>query len=939
MQTIAIVVGISHYKDRSYKPVAGARADADRFASALMSWGLPKEHIYLLTDEKATKTNIVKVFYDCQPFFDTDAKLIFYFAGHGIRENYLNQAIEESFLVCNDTQSENFPSTGFRLVELMQLLHILKPSQAFLFIDACKMKLNQIDNFFNDKEILSTYNSKGLFCMFSSGIHNSYEDVKIPHGYFTSALLKAFGEYRQDAQANCHDLARKVTATLQKKALPLPEIYHIGRENLWPLENIENVAAIRKIKQNDSLVTRWEAIGQLQDHLVSFPDPVIWMWGEGGMGKSVIAEQICATNASAVYATVPSGYTHSTLLIQALIDQIRTQKGELFFNRPPETSLYQVLSLIESEQPGTILLFDHLERLTEVDLKTLISDIDRTSLSIILISRNACKMELFNKRHSKVIEWLAIPLNLNEINQIAERSDLDSSVSDLLLNATKGNPLKVRQLLAKLQGQEIPKRKEATDEYMNCMHALAACGCFLDEHLFCKIFRVKLTTLASLEKLGLIRYTSGGCFPHDLLLEMVEESNCSLDIRKACRYWKQQLRYTPYKRSACLSMLTLASQLDDCTEFKKALAQCQQTLNLREYVNFLKDLIKIFQKHKWEDLLLKASDYLIDHEEYKYAGEVLEPLISSSNLAVRNHACKNNARRLVWLGQFGESIESNIAILKKCRSPQIVIPLKNNIGIAHFFSGNFETALQLFQDVICFKGKKDEREVGVAKLMVGLIATYRGENAIKAKELLECSLQIFETTKYYLWSIVSLNSLGDLSYRWQQWRQALYYLNKAVSIAEALQNQTFLLFTLKNIARVNLRLFGINNQELSLTVENLEMVLKEVLETGHNWVTVWAINVLGTIYAHRHEIDKLQKVMDVVAPLTEHYKECHIFTLSNLGHLAGLKGDEDIARAMYSKAFLMAKEVNNPFAIDEIKTDFTGIGLPSYLQPSEFVNI
>ena len=78
----------------------------------------------------------------------------------------------------------------------MQLLHMLKPMQAFLFIDACSLRLNQIENPLSDKEIFSTTNSKGFFCIFSSGIDKSYEDVKNRYGYFTHALLKALGELR-----------------------------------------------------------------------------------------------------------------------------------------------------------------------------------------------------------------------------------------------------------------------------------------------------------------------------------------------------------------------------------------------------------------------------------------------------------------------------------------------------------------------------------------------------------------------------------------------------------------------------------------------------------------------------------------------------------------------------------------------------------------------
>ncbi len=928
MQTVAIIIGVSHYLDPVFSPLPGARADAERFASSLLSWGLPKESIYFLSDEEATKDNIVKAFYSCRPIFDSDARMIFYFAGHGVRERLLGNDIAESFLVCHDTTEDLLATTGFRLVELMQLQHIVKPTQTFLFIDACSLRLNHIQNPLNEQNILSTSCSKGLFCLLSSGAEKSYENPKIPSGYFTNALLKTLGELRQEREPNCYDLSVKVAATLKSQSLPAPEVYHIGIENMWPLEGLSKKMYRTPLKESPDLILRWEAIGQIQDLLVSSPDVVIWMWGEGGMGKTVIAEQFRKMSPQAIYISAMSEIEMSL----SMIEQIRSQKGELFFNRPPESNLHSAISHIAKRQPGTVLIFDHLERLSPPDLEHLLGALDQLMLPAILISRYPCPLPLFKRRANKIFEWMTIPLTLEEIEQMVLQNQEDPAISEFLLNASQGNVLKVRQILANILGQNPLSQDKTATDYIKSMQALAATGGFLDEHLFCRTFGLKFESLATLEKLGLIRYTPNGCFPHDMLNEMVEENRWPLDIHKACVYWKRQIERTPYNRSACSSMVLLASQIEDCSQFKKSLCQCLETLNARENINFIIELIAIFQKHKWEDVLLLASDYLIDHEEYLLAKDVLSTLLLSERPAIRNHALKNEARRLVWTGQFGESIDSNVGILKTCRNPKILIPLKNNIGIAHFFSGNLDTALGFFKDVIHFKGKKDEREVGVAKLMIGLIMTYRGENASKAKEFLERSLHIFETTKYYLWNIVSLNSLGDLCYRLEQWRQALYHLDKAIHIAETLQNKTFLLFTFKNVVRVNLRLFGAGSQEVSMSVENLEYTLTEVLKTGHNWVTVWAYNALATVYAHRKEVEKLQHALEVVAPLTENYTECHIFTLSNLGHLFALKNDFTEAKKRYQEAIRSAELLKNSFAIKEIRNDFLGIGLPHSLQ-------
>ncbi len=937
MKTIAIVMGVSSYRESAFKSIPGAQADARRFSTALLSWGIPKEWIYSLYNEQATKSNVIKTFYDCRSAFDNDAKLIIYFAGHGVRQNYLEQSAPESSLIMHDTVYDDIFHSGLRLVELMQLIRSLKPAQVFLFIDACNLRLNQIENPLNDADILSTTNSKGLFCLFSAGIDKSYEDAKFKYGYFTSALLKAIAELRLDPQANCHDITRKVSTALSKQELPIPEVYHIGGNYLWPLEkSYENDARINAEGLN-FFVLRWEALAKLQDHLLTLPDPIIWMWGEGGKGKTVIAEQMSKKNPSAVYATIPSVSSSYAISMQTLIEQIRSQKSELFFNRPPETSLKQILSHIACNQADTIIILDHLDRLVSDDLNQILSEIDQSSLPCILISRKPCPTHFFTIRASKIFEWEALPLGLEEIQQIVEESGQDPSFCSTLLHASKGNALRVRQMIAKLSGQDFSIQESMSQDYILAVKSIVVCGGFLDEHLFCEIFKIKSSVLISLEKLGLIRYTKEGCIPHDLLAEMIDDNKWSLDVNKACEYWHFQISHTPYNRWACRSLVILSSQNECNKAFKNSLRQCLETLNERENLRFLIDLVRIFQEEHWEDLLLKSSDYLIDHEEYLLAGEVLQHLLHSDNSFIRNHASKNDARRLVWCGNFSFCIQLYESVLKKCRSPKVLVPLKNNIGLAFFFMGNLKEAFHLFQENLNYKGKKEEIEIGVAKYMIGMIMTYTGENITKAKHLIENSLQTFETLKSYLWLIVGLNGLSDVSYRLEKWRQALHYLKKAADTAEALQNKTFLLFTLKNLARVYLRLLGSDQNELSKTVEKMEQILIQTKDYGDTWVTVWAQNTLATVYAYRKETSKLQNMMEIVAPKTVNYKECYIFTLSNLGHLAALKRDESAAKNYYQQAYRLAEELNNQFAIQEIRQDFIGCSLPLYLQ--DFPNL
>ena len=928
MKTIALVIGISTYKDSAFTPLPGALEDAKRFSNALTSWGLPSEWIFQLCDEKATKANIIKAFYDCRDEFDVEAKFILYFAGHGQREQ--DGSHLESSLILHDTDSQNSLGSGLRLAELMQLIRGLKPQQTFLFIDACHVRLNHLENPLNDTDIFSTTNSKGLFCLFSSGVLPSYEDLEHKGGYFTSALLKAIGELRHAKQPTCHDILKKVENSLYIQDLPTPEAYHIGSSQIWPLENHYATIPIC-YQESPSLVERSQALATLQDHLSKSTTPIIWMWGEAGLGKTVIAEQLKKCLPNAIGASFPNTETLS-MAFQSVIEQIRAQKSELFFNRAPDSLLHLTLAHIKAEQPDALIILDHFDRLSQQHLQEVISHLDRVNLPFLLISRHTCPHNLFKNRKLDINEWHTAPFNADEIEVLIEKSGLQNSLCETLVRIAHGNALKTRQMLAKLSGQETPLNSKMTKEAIKCITAICSCGGFLDEALFCHNYGISHSSLATLEQFGLIRYSKNGCFPHDALEELVEEHQWPLNLSHACRYWNTQILHTPYNRFACRSLVILAAHIKDCRPFKRSLAHCLETLNEREYRSFLLDLATIFKRHNWKELLLKASDYLIDHEEYQLAGEILQELMHTFRGKNRHHAIKNAIRRLVWIGKYTDAIKLYEEVSTTCRSEELALAMRNHVGIAHFFLGNFDIAIALFDKNMRQTKSVDEREIGITKYMLGLIMTYRNENLTTAKKLLEASILIFESSKFYHWSIVGLNGLAVLHSSMQERIKALFYLQKALEISEALQNKTFLLQTLKNTARVQLRHFGPYSAEIQITVEALEQILKEVLEVGHNWASMWAQNILCTVYAHRNEPQKMHHLLQDVSVLTKNYDECHIFTLSNMGHFAALNSDYNQARQYYRQAYALCKKARIPLAEIEIRHDFLACNLPLHLQ-------
>lgn len=911
MKTIAIIVGISSYRDEKFEPLPGAKADAERFSAALISWGFPEEWIFMLLDEKATRSGLIKTFSDCRAHFDADAKFIFYFAGHGIRENDLVQGIHESSLVLHNTHADDTLSSGIRMIELMQLIRSLRPLETYIFIDACHLRINQLDNPLSE-ELLSTSKSRGFFCLLSSGLKSSYEDVRVNGGYFTAALLKAIGELRSKNHPRCQDIFDRVQETLAKDELPPPEIYHISSETMWPIEpHYEKEESISRGAID--LVSRHESLAELQDHLVMHSSPVIWMWGEAGLGKTTLAKQLRGKQEHSIYLSVSPP--------EMLIDQIREQKSDLFFNRPAEKSLKLTLEHIYKSHPYTIVIFDHIDRLSAIDLEALLSEIDETLLPTILISRYPCPKEAFPKRKGELCDWRAPSLGDSEVDRLLEQYRVSPLYKHVLLGATSGNALKMRQMLARLSEDGLSWEEMRSEKFQRCITAIAATGGFIDEELFCFTFKIKSDVPSLLEKLGLIYYSKKGAMPHDLLLEMVEENKWSIDIALACHYWADQIKRTPYNVWACSSLVILASQHHDCTPFKSALETCLQTLDDRAYLSFLIDLTEIFKRHRWYNKLILACQCVMMHESYHLSEEVIEMLMQAPDPRLKMEAEKINIQRLIWLGQYREVVRCSLELLSRASSRSVIASVRNHLGIAYFFLGKLDEAMRLFQKNFEAKDHLEERERGLTKYMIGHMMTYRGEDLAKAKKLILDSILIFESTKYYHWLIIALTALADHDYDKGHWRRALQNLDRASDLAQAIQHKMLLLFPLRSIVRVSLRLHGQDSELVYTAARNLETTLYENLTRGHNVITFWAQNTLATIYAYRRDRQKVQQLMDELVPLTQDFHQCNIYTLANLGHLAYLSGDPLQAKAHYEAAYTLAKSLNNTLFLREVKED------------------
>lgn len=130
MKTYALLIGLDQYQDKRIPTLHGCVNDVSRFETYLKTTlNVPNNQVLKLTDRQATKTVVVAAFEKHLAQATKDDVVIFYFAGHGIKQyanpvfkaSALNDALE--CMTCYDTTL-----TGGNLIadkELRWLIHQL----------------------------------------------------------------------------------------------------------------------------------------------------------------------------------------------------------------------------------------------------------------------------------------------------------------------------------------------------------------------------------------------------------------------------------------------------------------------------------------------------------------------------------------------------------------------------------------------------------------------------------------------------------------------------------------------------------------------------------------------------------------------------------------------------------------------------------------------
>lgn len=201
MSNLTFAVIISNEKYQMEKPVQYAENDGKIFTEyCKKTLGLPEKNVHFITN--ATLNNIkheIKWLQDVIAVYNGDAKVIFYYAGHGIPDEQNKSA----YLLPIDGYGSDV-TTGYALEDLYKALGNLPSKSVTVFLDACFSGAKR------DGDMLASArgvaikvkqnNPTGNIVVFTAaqGDETAYPYKEEGHGLFTYYLLKKLQETKGD---------------------------------------------------------------------------------------------------------------------------------------------------------------------------------------------------------------------------------------------------------------------------------------------------------------------------------------------------------------------------------------------------------------------------------------------------------------------------------------------------------------------------------------------------------------------------------------------------------------------------------------------------------------------------------------------------------------------------------------------------------------------
>lgn len=201
MSNLTFAVIISNEKYQMEKPVQYAENDGKIFTEyCKKALGLPEKNVHFITN--ATLNNIkheIKWLQDVIAVYNGDAKVIFYYAGHGIPDEQNKSA----YLLPIDGYGSDV-TTGYALQDLYKALGCLPSKAVTVFLDACFSGAKRDGDMLASArgvaiKVKQNYPTGNMVVFTAAqGDETAYPYKEEGHGLFTYYLLKKLQETKGD---------------------------------------------------------------------------------------------------------------------------------------------------------------------------------------------------------------------------------------------------------------------------------------------------------------------------------------------------------------------------------------------------------------------------------------------------------------------------------------------------------------------------------------------------------------------------------------------------------------------------------------------------------------------------------------------------------------------------------------------------------------------
>lgn len=929
-RTLAVIVGISRYQGRLFDSLPGAAADARRIADSLADWGVRPENIRLLTNEGATRSAILEALRVwALKSGAADVHLLFFFAGHGARvQDPASPAV--SVLLPFDAERADRAGTGIQLSDVVGAIGRLQATQAFLFLDACSLRLDHVDNVLPltdlpDADLLTAPASNCLFCMVAAGLQLAVEDVATRTGFFTRSVLNQLARLRH-SRSTCAELALAVGHELEQAALPKPEFYLIGDCDCWPLPNEDEHE-----ERNDSMhddVVRTDGIAVVRDAIAIHQSRPVWLRGPSGAGKTTLVKQLTCRSGDCAYFSIPRSVTCRTAdLMSELVAEVADQLPGIYTDGRPNSGDFGLfVERLSDGLAGGLLTLDHVERLPSELVHALACELSDVTFDVLYVSRTAppagidvCVLECPKLTESDAGKFVA-----------AFGSGTDFS-AQLLLSASNFNPLSLRDLL--VNSEMTAQSVFASDYTKDAIAAVVECGGYVDEVLFRNVTGVDTVELANLEEKGFIRFADDRFLPHDELIEVASKLGRSSDPHVALDYWSRQVAETPQHMWACRMLVQSFLNSDapsDCDD--SLLTAFQSLVRSREWPLIERAADKLSSTStRVSSAALYAAEQLVRVARYDIAERITsEQSKHDMSAADRYKVSLIQSERAWWYGHYEESISKALEVIGAGINPVFVSQARVNAGIAFFFLGKWEQAIR-YLTLAEFGDSVDPRVKAWSHLILGTISGLRGVDVSKGCHLLQSSIRLLSAIGDDIGLAIAWNNLGEINWKIGEYRSALVQLTSAYDLALAGHNPTLQIEATRNLLQVRLRLNGPFSRELEALLARIHALLTDTTNPGEA-MQIW--NTLATVAAYRLDKESMQESIKRVSSLTQGNAEYHIYTLANMALLSALEHNIDQAIQLLIQSNQLAAQGNNQLAIRQIQDDLTF--LSSEFDPDTF---